>query len=284
MRRHIFLMAALLGVAGPGAIRAQWQTYTQCRLRTDEYGDGDSFHVQTARRDYIFRLYFVDCPETDGSLADRIKDQAAYWDISPQDVIRLGKKAEEFTRAALSREFTVQTRKEDAQGNSRAPRYYAIVTDESGRDLAEALVENGLARVYGRAAEPGGGLPERKMWQRLEAAERRAKERKAGGWADEYHRARRPSLPAVPSIWSPAGATHSPPAEATPEKIYRQKLPLTKSAVFFDPDRPDHPAGWLRPGTTVIVLRAGPEGLICVRVEGDETKRELLCRPADLGL
>lgn len=269
--------------AGALPAPAQWQTYAHCRLNNREYGDGDSFHVQTQRKDYIFRLYFVDCPETDGSLTDRIREQADYWKITPQQVIHLGKAATEFTRRVLDREFTVLTKKEDARGSSRDERFYAFVTDEGGRDLAEALVENGLARVYGRAAEPPGGVPERKMWQRLEAAERRAKEAKRGGWSGEYRAPRGPALPAPPSLWSTAKPPLAP-TNAPPGKVYRQKLDLTKSAVFFDPDKPDHPAGWLRPGTTVIVIKADPGGLIRVRVDGDATKRELLCRPADIGL
>ena len=121
------------------------------------------------------------------------------------------------------------------------------------------------------------------MWQRLEAAERRAKEARRGGWSDEYHRPRGTGLATPPSLWASNTPTNAP-AAAEPEKVYRQKLDLVKSAVFFDPEKPGQPAGWLRPGTTVIVLRAGPEGLICVRVDGDATKRELLCRPADIGL
>jgi len=52
------------------------------------------------------------------------------------------------------------------------------------------LVANGLARVFGAAAEaPGKDRPELE-WRRLEQLERQAKKEKIGGWAMTFERSR----------------------------------------------------------------------------------------------
>ena len=51
-----------------GTVHAgDWTIYEHCRLITNPSNDGDSFHVRVGRNHYIFRLYFVDAPETDTS-------------------------------------------------------------------------------------------------------------------------------------------------------------------------------------------------------------------------
>ena len=81
-----FLGAALLAglVAArvePCRAEGRWWTYESCRLIPNEAHDGDSFHVQTKSDHYIFRLYFVDCAETDDSFPERVREQAKYWGI-----------------------------------------------------------------------------------------------------------------------------------------------------------------------------------------------------------
>ena len=50
----------------------KWVALTNCRYLPNPANDGDSFHVAAGNKKYLFRLYFVDAPETDASLADRI--------------------------------------------------------------------------------------------------------------------------------------------------------------------------------------------------------------------
>jgi competence ComEA-like helix-hairpin-helix protein len=103
------------------------------------------------------RIYFVDAPEVDGSFKGRMRDQAAYFGIAPEDVPRAGELAARFTFAKLSgREFTVQTRWQNAMGRGKLARFYCEVLVD-GKNLGEELVANGLARIYGlRAARPDG--------------------------------------------------------------------------------------------------------------------------------
>jgi competence ComEA-like helix-hairpin-helix protein len=161
-----WLLALLLGPAvtalpqqkiGPAGSEATWEVLEGCRLATNSLADGDSFRVLHRDREYIFRLYFVDAPETDATLRDRIKDQAAYFGIATADIPRAGRLAARFSRDLLSgAEFTVITCWRNAMGRSSLPRFYAVVFVH-GRNLAEALVAQGLARIYGlRANWPDG--------------------------------------------------------------------------------------------------------------------------------
>src|SRR5262245_9300497 len=81
-RRGLFaccvtLWLALLNCGVSGYAQAQrdattqeykWVTLTGCRLLTNQFVDGDSFHVTHKGNKYIFRLYFVDSPESDPAL------------------------------------------------------------------------------------------------------------------------------------------------------------------------------------------------------------------------
>lgn len=135
----------------------KWEILEGCRLVTNSILDGDSFHVRHKDREYIFRLYFVDAPETDATSTKTVRDQATQLGIQPDDIPRAGKLAGQFTRELLSStEFTVVTRWRNAQGRSTLARFYAVVL-VGGKNLAEELVAHGLARIHGlRANWPDG--------------------------------------------------------------------------------------------------------------------------------
>ena len=121
------------------------------------WNDGDSFRVRCGGREFVFRLYFVDCPETDARFPDRILEQAAYFGIEAHDAIAAGRAASRFTRSVLSQSFTVRTQWADALGSGRARRFYAQV-EVGGRDLAEMLVVRGYARIHGTSPMDETGL------------------------------------------------------------------------------------------------------------------------------
>src|SRR5262245_28667425 len=50
---------------GPNSASNQWEVLEGCRLVEAGARDGDSFHVRHRDREYVFRLYFADAPETD---------------------------------------------------------------------------------------------------------------------------------------------------------------------------------------------------------------------------
>jgi endonuclease YncB( thermonuclease family) len=170
--------AAIAACAVPA--RAEWRTYTNCTMVAGDYHDGDSFAAQCGRRSYVFRLYFVDAPETDGFYADRVREQADYWNVTTNDVLCLGDEARRLTARFLRGGFAVQTRRQDAMGQGRK-RYYAIVRAD-GVDLAEELVRHGLARVHGAGTDLADGTAENRVWSRLRQLEREARRTGAGAW------------------------------------------------------------------------------------------------------
>ncbi|MGD9874160.1 MAG: thermonuclease family protein [Kiritimatiellia bacterium] len=163
----------------------EWEELKGCKLEDNFSNDGDSFHVQYQGRSLYFRLYFVDCAETNEEYPDRVKDQSSYWDIEYNDAIKVGKEAKHFTKDQLSQPFTVYTVWKDAKGGS-GKRYFAFVTTHKGKDLGELLTENGLVRVYGASATHPDGTDSNEMFDRLRKLEHSARNRHLGAWSREY--------------------------------------------------------------------------------------------------
>ncbi|MBA3964080.1 MAG: thermonuclease family protein [Chthoniobacterales bacterium] len=160
-----------------------FQRLDGCTYKPQRWNDGDSFHVVLPdKKEVIFRLYFVDTPEEERVYAGRIAEQAAYFDISPNDAIAVGHDASEFTKRALSKPFTIQTGWRLARGRSKLPRYNAIVLTSGGQDLNELLVSAGLARIYGTRTPLPDGRDSRKYLNHLRQLEAEAKTAKRGGW------------------------------------------------------------------------------------------------------
>ena len=143
--RAVLLATISWLLCGVAEAREPWVVLNDCRLLRTESLDADSFHVKAAGNEYIFRLYFVDAPETDMSVAERLAEQAQYFGLTPGQTITLGEYAKRFTKEKLAQPFTVRTCMQDAMRRSKMGRYYAFVETKEG-DLAELLVANGLAR------------------------------------------------------------------------------------------------------------------------------------------
>ncbi|OGV46419.1 MAG: hypothetical protein A2X46_09060 [Lentisphaerae bacterium GWF2_57_35] len=171
----------MMGVLGVSASAKDWEKLEKCRLIMSEYRDGDSFHVKHGMDEFIFRLYYVDAPETDSELKDRIDEQAQYFDVSPIRIHKLGKTAEQLAAKKMQSDFTVYTKWEDAGGQSRLPRYFGVVLIGK-EDLAETLVSSGLARVYGASSDMPDGRNVNTMFDQLRKLEARAKQKRLGAW------------------------------------------------------------------------------------------------------
>ena len=166
----------------PSDTASSWEVLHDCRLVTNSVVDGDSFHVSHQDRDYIFRLYFVDAPESNSSITNLLRDQAAYFGILAEDIPRAGKLAARFTRDQLAATgFTVITRWQNALGRSSLARYYAVVLVH-GKNLAEELVASGLARIHGLRANWPDGPAASTFLSKLKNLELSARERKLGIW------------------------------------------------------------------------------------------------------
>ena len=158
-----------------------WIVIKDCRLIANPANDGDSFHVSAGEKEYLFRLYFVDAPETDEMTPRRLIEQAKYFSVTVPQAIEVGRAAKDFTQEKLSQPFTVFTHMSDAMGQSRLERFYAFVETQQG-DLGEQLVRNGLARPYGFKTATPGLTNSRIEAQKLQQFEDEAKREKIGAW------------------------------------------------------------------------------------------------------
>jgi len=185
--RAVLLIAIipLLFAIAPRLSAKEWITHEKCSLVDDKYFDGDSFKVRAQTGyTYIFRLYGVDCGETDTRFPDRLIEQGKEFGLEPPEVVKWCKEARKFVRKFLRKPFTVHTVKEKAGGKSKKNRYYAIIINSDGERLDEALVNAGLARAFGMpAAWPDGTDPGRFV-RKLHALESKAKRDDAGLWKD----------------------------------------------------------------------------------------------------
>ena len=226
-----------------------WIVIKDCRLIANPANDGDSFHVTAGEKEYLFRLYLVDAPETDEMTPRRLIEQAKYFNITVPQAIEAGRAAKDFTQEKLSQPFTVFTHMSDAMGQSRLERFYAFVETKEG-DLGEQLVRNGLARAYGFKTAPPGLTNSRMEVEKLQQFEDEAKRDKIGAWGADAGRlnahAQRPSVFSYfaadgktgsrlaatdfPAVFSPvakpaASITRSSPIETSGSHA-KEKLPL----------------------------------------------------------
>lgn len=222
--RPLLATAFLFGASTANLFaHAPWVTLQGGHYLIKRPNDGDSFHVSVEGHEYIFRLYFVDAPETTAEFRDRVEEQAKYFGVTVDQVLEVGDLAKQFTREKLTEPFLVRTCWEDAGGRSRMQRFYAFVQTRTG-DLGEQLVENGLARSHPATAKPEGLTSAAAEWQKLMALERKAKREKVGGWgANENRTAIRAQQPESENgidpfdkFFHPAGEVPAPGAAATP--------------------------------------------------------------------
>lgn len=302
-------VAALgLGVAAlvPQAHAAKkWRTYDNCELIPSDANDGDSFHMKYTRpgygRRYFIRLYWVDTPESDKSVPDRVTEQAAYWGISEDDVVKMGKEATRFTKKFLKDGFVVHSKLQDARGRSTRKRNYAQVQVD-GEYLAEALVRHGLARIYGFQEMHPDGPKESTFRQRLNAAEAAAKREKLGIWGlgsggqespfqnrVEWKRTEWPDreLPPAPATLGGGDTNEGGNESAVGEEDAAQgerRLTVQRNVAVYSL-KDNRYVGTIRPGRDVLVL--GPESETMTRIRfqvGADRVIEAQCHTYDLGL
>ena len=196
MKKNTFSLFVVLGfflIPCTNSIHARpWQRLENCQLLNNPFNDGDSFHVRANGRERIFRLYFVDCPETsdhNSAMKKRILEQSKEFGKPAQEIMKLGKTAARFTTGLLKNAgtFTVITRWEDALGDSNIKRNFAYII-VNGRGLDEQLLEAGLARVLGYPVDipatvlPPNGINGFEHRKKLIKIQEKAKRNKVGAW------------------------------------------------------------------------------------------------------
>lgn len=202
---------------------APWVTLQGGHYLIKRPNDGDSFHISVEGHEYIFRLYFIDAPETSGEFRDRVEEQAKHFGVTVDQVLEVGDLAKQFAREKLTEPFLIRTCWEDAGGRSRMQRFYAFVQTRTG-DLGEQLVENGLARAHSGTARPEGLTSAAAEWQKISALEEKAKREKVGAWGANDNRmttrAQQPEsekgIDPFDKFFHPAGEAATSQAAATP--------------------------------------------------------------------
>jgi len=138
--------AALIFLAVAFNVKGEWEHLEGCELLDSPLNDGDSFMVMHELKVYLFRLYYVDCPEVSGLNSPRVTEQGEYFGISKNSAIKVGLKASKFTKDFLGDSFSIYTRWKKAWGQHE--RYAAIIVKDK-KNLADVLVEKGMARIHG---------------------------------------------------------------------------------------------------------------------------------------
>jgi endonuclease YncB( thermonuclease family) len=177
-------MLLLLVAVCPGraAARRPWVTLTDCQYMAAKNNDGDSFRVRCGANEFNLRLYFVDTPETNLRYPERTREQSEYFGVTLDQTMKAGAGARDTVEEMLQEPFVVVTRWASAAGRGRETRYYALV-EVDGKNLAEILVIQGLARTKGVFANLPTGEKAKVYAERLEAMEREARQKRLGIWA-----------------------------------------------------------------------------------------------------
>ncbi len=174
-----------------GQARSGQRAFTRLdgvQLREHRHNDGDSFHVIHQGRDYEFRLYFVDTPESryktyrgGRNNGKRLDDQARYFGLSRDQVVKVGAHASTVTAAILSRgPFTIFTHFEPVFDSER---FYAFVKPaKQNQWLFQTLIDQGLARIHTKGTKTPNGVSWQDTRRELKNREERAKQKKVGGW------------------------------------------------------------------------------------------------------
>ncbi len=247
----VLICCACQAYAWDNAPEKPWDMLDNCRLVESFANDGDSFHVMHGDKEYVFRLCFVDCPETSDYYKERIQQQADWWGITTKNAVRAGKDATEFTMKLLGKsDFVVYTKHKDARGNSKLGREFAMIKVGDSY-LSKILVENGLARVYGYALKTPDGISRDVYRNRLDSIEKKAKRERKGAWkyTKQDFRNEDKQTNAIPEMVA----------------VDAESLTLTAPVPFY---ADDHSAGFrgnLKEGSVIYILDKSGKHMIKVR-------------------
>jgi len=266
INRYLILSTLFLLAAAQTLAAGDWQKWTDCELVEDEYRDGDSFYVRRGpRSEYIVRLYFVDCPESDDRFPDRVDAQAKYFGIDHDDALKCGEKATQFTLKALDDGFTVHTRKEKSYSSSSKPRYYGFVELDDGVFLAEELVRNGLARIYGKPSDRPDGEDKSDLYRKFKKLKKAAVDHKRGAW--KYN----PDIKKAPEVAL---------MESSLEK--GQTLLTDKTVPVYSLEKPHKFRGLLKSGAKLTLHETLEDQYVVVTFKSNGKTIKAACRRWDL--
>ena len=155
---------------------------TDCEYVSHPDNDGDSFRVRNRDKEFVFRLYYVDTPESNLRYGERTREQSVYYGVTLDETLKAGARVRDLVSETLQKPFTVWTRWAQAGGRAKEPRYYALVL-VGGTSLDEILVSKGLAQPKGVRPNLPDGVKASAHLEKLATLEAEARKTKAGLWA-----------------------------------------------------------------------------------------------------
>lgn len=210
----------LLWWSAAASAEEAWVRLDGCRIIEHPSNDGDSFRVRHDGKEYLFRLCYVDAPETEtfAKLRRRIREQLQYFGVDEAQLYEVADAATDVAMRAMRGEFTVYTQWKDARGASKLQRFFAVVKTPGG-DLAEILVREGLARVYGYMPDHPNGTSGRDYMAKLRRIQEESFRSRRGAWAETS----RSEAPGPPWTWEqeserPVRAESAPGRRAAPSQ------------------------------------------------------------------
>lgn len=192
------ILLVVISRQGVAAEKKEWVKLADCHWVENPDNDGDSFHVQCGGQEFTARLYHVDAPETNLRHGDRTHEQSLHFGITLDETMKAGEKAKQRVKELLQKPFVIWTRWATAGGRGRESRYYVIVEVE-GKNLAEILVGEGLARAKGVSAVLPSGEKGKAFMERLDDLEGGARQKHLGAWATSKSETASPTPSDTPS-------------------------------------------------------------------------------------
>jgi endonuclease YncB( thermonuclease family) len=178
--------------------KKEWVKLDDCHYVDWQDNDGDSFRARCGEKEFTARLYHVDAPETSLHHGDRVREQSLHFGITLDETLNAGEKAKQRVKELLQKSFVLWTRWATAGGRGKESRYYVII-EADGKNLAEILVSDGLARTKGMSATLPSGEKGKEFMEHLDELETVAREKHLGAWANSKTEAAPPTPSATSS-------------------------------------------------------------------------------------
>jgi endonuclease YncB( thermonuclease family) len=162
--------------------KKEWVKLDDCHYVEWQDNDGDSFRVRCGDKEFTARFYYIDAPETNLRHGDRVREQSLHFGITLDETLNAGEKAKQRVKELLQKPFVLWTRWATAGGRGKESRYYVII-EVDGKNLAEILVSDGLARTKGTSAPLPSGEKGKEFMEHLDDLEKTAGDKRVGAWS-----------------------------------------------------------------------------------------------------
>lgn len=171
----------------PSPAKTDFEVFPKAQLVESKNNEADTLRIKPSptAEEAVFRLYFVDAPETTLASPQTVQEQARWFVTTQEKVLKAGVEATAYVTELLRKHpFMLYTRWASVPNSSR---YYAMikVALKPGEytHLDELLMRAGYARAGGVACDPPEGVLDANDYGlRLVKLGTKAREEKVGIW------------------------------------------------------------------------------------------------------